>query len=178
MEEIKIVYKRTSAWWTAFCYLAGTFFLLLFMLAYLAYEVLDFGMWGIEEMTQSSKSQSMERLLASEVHEQVRIVNFQSTLTNDAHQLAITILNESRFGIESLKLNVAYLDTDGVPLAIRDEALDLDVIYPGDQYYTKLELPLVQGTDHANIALRVSRIGLVGEGQTVQQACRAYLAEQ
>ena len=151
MEEVKIVYKRNSAWWLATCYLLGTLFLLLWAVASLLGAVAGLG---------------------SDVRKQVQLVNFNVVTANGKNRINVSIKNDAPHAIEKIRLEISHLNPDGVPLNSESEWLrDINMVFPGDTAHGSIEIPVPAEYAHANVVVRIANFSIVGD-VAIKEYCK------
>ncbi|HVL01601.1 MAG TPA: hypothetical protein VM553_17405 [Dongiaceae bacterium] len=164
MEEVKIVYKRTSAWWVATCYLLGSIFLLIWAALSLLGTVATYGKEGVVALKEASDEQEKERVISSYVKDDIKLVSFNVAAKLDRATLAVSIKNDSQFAIEKVEVEIANLDINGIPQQTRTEWLkDLSVVYPGDTAHSETEFRLIPGNQASQYSVRIAGFRVLGD---------------
>ena len=164
MEQVKIIYKRNSAWWFATCYLLGSLFLLLFIILSLFGSVLWLGKEGVTALKHASDEQAAERVISSYIKDDIELVGFYVTTKLDRATLSVSIKNDSKYSIEDVVVEITHLDANGAPLFTRDEGLrDLRTIFPGDTAHSQIDFPLRPDYKDSNYSVRLSSFKVLGD---------------
>lgn len=172
MEEVKIVYKRNSAWWLATCYLLGTLFLLLWAVASLLGAVAGLGSEGVGALRKSVDEQKIEDAIVADVRKQVQLVNFNVVTANGKNRINVSIKNDAPHAIEKIRLEISHLNPDGVPLNSESEWLrDINMVFPGDTAHGSIEIPVPAEYAHANVVVRIANFSIVGDA-AIKEYCK------
>lgn len=172
MEATQIIYKRTSSWWLATCYLLGSLALLLWAVISLLGTAVSLGKDGVVALHEVSKEQEQRRAISSYVKDDIKLTAFNVVSSVDRATLSVTIRNDSKYAIESVKVEIAHLDQNGLPLYTRDEWLrDLRTIFPGDTAHTHIQFALKPDHAASDYAVRISRFDVVGDS-ILKEICR------
>ena len=164
MEETRVVYKRNSAWWFAFCYLVGTFFLLCYGVLSLAGSLVDLGNVGITGLKEASQQSEAERVLAAQIKKDVTLVSYNVSTEYNQHKIAVSIRNDSSYAVKGVNIEIAYLDQNGLPVHVDNEWIsDVDVIYPGDTAHAVKQIQVDPQYQNANMSVRLGHFGVVSD---------------
>jgi hypothetical protein len=171
VETPQIIYKRTSSWWLATCYLLGSLALLLWAVISLLGAAVSLGKDGVVALHEASEEQEQRRAIASYVKDDIKLTAFNVVSSVDRATLSVTIKNDSQYSIEHVRVEIAHLDSGGLPLFTRDEWLsDLGIIFPGDTAHSHTQFALKPDHAASDYAVRISRFDVVGDG-ILQDIC-------
>lgn len=171
MQEVQVVYKRNSAWWFATCYLVGTCFLLGWAAISLIGLAVSIGTDGVKFLKETSDKTEMERMVAASLKDRIELVSFSVEEKNGTGSLTVSIKNNSAYAVRNFHVEVAHLDSRGVPLHTHSEWLtDLSTIFPGDTGHSNQRFNLKPGYTYANYSVRLSDFKVVGD-KAIQDLC-------
>lgn len=171
METTQIIYKRTSSWWLATCYLLGSLALLLWAVISLLGTAVSLGRDGVVALRDASVEDERRRAISSYIKDDIKLVAFKVVSNVDRATLSVTIKNDSQYAVEKVKVEVAHLDKNGLPIYARDEWLrDLRIIFPGDTAHSHIEFALKPDHAASDYAVRISRFDVVGD-RILQEIC-------
>lgn len=178
MNDQNVVYKRTSAWWVATCYLFGTLFLLLYATISLLGVFTDIGIAGFHALSDNAEQTELRRSIATSVKDEVKLIGYKVAHNKDANTLTLSIKNESHYTIGYIDVEVAELDQQGLPTATREERLHKpDNIYPGDTAHGELRLPPIFSSPTATYAVRISGFSVKGSS-AIDKYCESLAVDQ
>ena len=164
MEEVKIVYKRNSAWWIATCYILGSIFFLCYALISLVGLFANVGVQGIKAIHEGAEEQRVEDALAASIKNLIELDNYKIDYKGDVGTLALTIKNDSEYAIRSVKIEIAELGLEGIPVQVWNQYLrDLDTVYPGGNGYTMETLTHAKQNNFNNYSVRIVGFSIVGD---------------
>ncbi|MCG8670963.1 MAG: hypothetical protein MI867_16255 [Pseudomonadales bacterium] len=164
MEEVKIVYKRNSAWWIATCYLLGSIFFLGYALISLVGLFANVGVEGIKAIKEGAEEQRVEDALAVSIENLIQLENYKIDFKGSVGTLALTIKNDSEYAISSVQIEIAELGLEGIPVQVWNQyLLDLDTIYPGRNGYAMETLRHAKQNSFNTYSVRITGFSIVGD---------------
>lgn len=171
MEETKIIYKRTPAWWIATCYLLGTIALLLYAVISLLGLFTNVGVEGFKALKESSDQQQLETTLANTIKSHIKVIGYKAEPQASGDLLTLSIKNDSDYAIQSVHVEIAALDMHGLPSQTWDEWLNnLNIVYPGDTAHAQVKLRDALKAANRSYDVRISRFRVVGE-EAIRELC-------